>query len=385
LLSTAATLVVLLPWALRNRREHGVLSFSDEHGGITALIGANPNSEGTYTRALNRMFKDLTGRSVIAEPHRETDRLAFDLAKDWTRFEPGYASAWRAEAERLFWSEWHLLYWPIGRPGVLVGPAQRWFAPRMEVATRSPMVLVRPVRAVRRRRRAGRRRAPAAPAGADPLPAGADRHVHGLLRRAALPRPHRDDGVPIAAFALHRLWSLARTGVARAGARGARARGDPDRHRTGRRGRVDGGGVVDLGGGRTPARHAPLGGDVWTVDGKAVLAKWRRHGPTVGPSPIAGAPNGVHVTAGADGRAAAEVLVASLPAGRYHLDGEVERDEARDARGSSAAPAGELRLTLADAARAQPLAEPIALAPQARAAIHARFTHRAARCACWRW
>jgi len=91
-------------------------------------------------------------------------------------------------------------------------------------------------------------------------------------------------------------------------------------------------------------RHARWAATVWTVDGKAVLAKVGRHGPTVGPSPIAGAPNGVHVTAGADGRAAAEVLVASLPAGRYHLDGEVERDEARthaDPRGAR----GELRLT----------------------------------------
>ena len=73
-LTTAATLVVLLPWAVRNQRLHGALKFTDDHGGITALIGANPNSEGTYTRALNRMFKDLTGRTVLDEPHAETDR-----------------------------------------------------------------------------------------------------------------------------------------------------------------------------------------------------------------------------------------------------------------------------------------------------------------------
>ena len=127
--------MVLLPWALRNPRQHGALYFTDDHGGITALIGANPNSEGTYTRALNQMFKDLTGRTVLDEPHAETDRLAFDLAKDWTRFEPRYALGLVIlKAERLFWSEWHLLYWPIGRPGVLVGAPARWFAARMNAA-----------------------------------------------------------------------------------------------------------------------------------------------------------------------------------------------------------------------------------------------------------
>ena len=51
-------------------RRAAQLYFTDDHGGITALIGANPNSEGTYTRALNQLFKDVTGRSVLDEPHR---------------------------------------------------------------------------------------------------------------------------------------------------------------------------------------------------------------------------------------------------------------------------------------------------------------------------
>ena len=42
-----ATLVVLLPWGIRHVRQSGSLYFTDDHGGITALIGANPNSEGT--------------------------------------------------------------------------------------------------------------------------------------------------------------------------------------------------------------------------------------------------------------------------------------------------------------------------------------------------
>ena len=117
-LATAATLVVLLPWAVRNLRQHGALYFTDDHGGITALIGANPNSEGTYTRALNRMFKDVTGRSVLDEPHRRDRSAAYDARQEWTRFEPRYALGLvTLKAERLFDPEWRLLYWPIGAPG----------------------------------------------------------------------------------------------------------------------------------------------------------------------------------------------------------------------------------------------------------------------------
>ncbi|HVU51501.1 MAG TPA: hypothetical protein VHL80_12485, partial [Polyangia bacterium] len=131
--AVAATLLVLSPWAIRHARESGHAYFTDDHGGVTALIGANPNSEGTYTRALNQMFRDLTGRGVLDEPHHEVDQAAYALAKDWTRFEPAYALGLGAKrAERLFDSERYLLYWPIFRPGVLVGPRGVWFAERRE-------------------------------------------------------------------------------------------------------------------------------------------------------------------------------------------------------------------------------------------------------------
>ncbi|HSZ83511.1 MAG TPA: hypothetical protein VLA14_14580 [Polyangia bacterium] len=131
--AVAATLLVLLPWGLRHVRQSGHLYFTDDHGGITALIGANPNSEGAYTRALNQMFRDLTGRGVLDEPHREVDHDAYALARDWTRFEPAYALGLSAKrAERLFDSERYLLYWSIFRPGVLVGPRGAWFAARRE-------------------------------------------------------------------------------------------------------------------------------------------------------------------------------------------------------------------------------------------------------------
>jgi hypothetical protein len=127
----ATTLLVLAPWGVRHVRQSGALYFTDDHGGITALIGANPNSEGTYTRALNRMFMDVTGRSVLDEPHRETDRAAYAIAREWFRFEPAYAfGLGTLKADRLFDPEHRLLYWSVFRPGVLVGPPAAWFAAR---------------------------------------------------------------------------------------------------------------------------------------------------------------------------------------------------------------------------------------------------------------
>ncbi len=125
----AAALLVLSPWAIRHLRQSGALYFTDDHGGITALIGANPNSEGTYTRALNQMFKDVTGRGVLDEPHRTTDQAAYAIAREWTRFEPRYTLGMiTLKTERLFDPEVRLLYWPIFRTGALVGPRAAWFA-----------------------------------------------------------------------------------------------------------------------------------------------------------------------------------------------------------------------------------------------------------------
>src|SRR4029078_2158448 len=123
----AATLVVLLPWGIRHLRQSGALYFTDDHGGITALIGANPNSEGTYTRALNRMFKDVTGRSGLDEPHHATDRAAYAIAREWFAYEPRYALGLATlKADRLFDPEHPLLYWSVFRPGVPVGRPPAW-------------------------------------------------------------------------------------------------------------------------------------------------------------------------------------------------------------------------------------------------------------------
>jgi 4-amino-4-deoxy-L-arabinose transferase-like glycosyltransferase len=128
-LSCAVAFLVLLPWGLRNQAVYGELFLTDSHGGHTALVGANPNSEGVYSRSLNRMFTEATGYVMLEPPHRESDRAAYALAKRWAAFEPDYAlGLLAAKADRLLTHERPLLYWPVYRQGVLAGDAQESFA-----------------------------------------------------------------------------------------------------------------------------------------------------------------------------------------------------------------------------------------------------------------
>ena len=127
-LAVGVTLLVLSPWAIRNLRVQGAPSFTDSHGGITALMGNYPNTEGTYARSLGLMFKELTGRTFLSEPHRETDRLAYGMAKRWMGFQPQWTAGMIAlRLERLFAPERGLLYWSLYRPGVLPRHAADWF------------------------------------------------------------------------------------------------------------------------------------------------------------------------------------------------------------------------------------------------------------------
>ena len=130
-LSCAVAALLLSPWAVRNRLRYGETFVSDSHGGITALVGANPNTDGRYSRSLNRMFHEATGYTVLAEPHREADRAARSLALPWMRFDPAFTFGLvLAKAERLLVHERALLYWPLFRAGVLpepaLGLASRW-------------------------------------------------------------------------------------------------------------------------------------------------------------------------------------------------------------------------------------------------------------------
>jgi len=130
-LSAAVATLLLSPWAARNWLRYGELFVGDSHGGITALVGANPDTDGRYSRSLNRIFHEVTGYTVLAEPHREADRAALSLALPWIRFDPAFTLGLvLAKAERLLVHERALLYWPIFRAGVLSEPAQgtasRW-------------------------------------------------------------------------------------------------------------------------------------------------------------------------------------------------------------------------------------------------------------------
>ena len=130
-ISCAVAALLLAPWAVRNRLRYGETFVSDSHGGETALVGADPNSDGRYSRSLNRMFHEATGYTILAEPHREADRAALSLARRWMRFDPAFTLGLvLAKAERLLVHERALLYWPLFRAGVLSEPAlslaSRW-------------------------------------------------------------------------------------------------------------------------------------------------------------------------------------------------------------------------------------------------------------------
>jgi len=325
------TLLVLAPWAVRHVRESGALYFTDDHGGITALIGANPNSEGTYTRALNQLFRDVTGKSVLDEPHHEVDRAAYALANEWMRFEPRYALGLAImKAERLFDPERRLLYWPVFRPGVLVGRTGTWFDARQagigDAADAFGVVL-------------------AALALAGVGVAAARRRwvllalVPFQLALAATytlffaePRyriPIELLALPFVALAIIELGRAGHALVAAARRRAWR----------------------DL----VPPLHAPAAGlalvltwhlgwpalldegaqlraryrwavTEWQVDGRARPCMWRPAGPPLPASPIEGAPNGVWLRAIAGGavQAALEIGAGPLPAGRYALHAQLE-------------------------------------------------------------
>jgi hypothetical protein len=120
--------LMLVPWAVRNRLRYGETFFTDSHGGLTALVGANPNTDGCYSRSLNRMFRDVTGFTLLAEPHRDADRVALAAAKTWIGYDPLFTVGLLAsKAERLLVHERALLYWPLFRAGVLPPPYQAFF------------------------------------------------------------------------------------------------------------------------------------------------------------------------------------------------------------------------------------------------------------------
>ena len=127
-IACAVALLVLSPWAVRNRLRYGETFFTDSHAGLTALVGANPNTDGCYSRSLNRMFHDVTGFALLSEPHREADRKALAVAKTWITYDPLFTlGSLASKAERLLVHERALLYWPLFRAGVLPEPYRAFF------------------------------------------------------------------------------------------------------------------------------------------------------------------------------------------------------------------------------------------------------------------
>ena len=364
-IGVAATLAVLLPWGIRHVRQSGQLYFTDDHGGITALIGANPNSEGTYTRALNRMFKDVAGRSVLDEPHRETDRAAFAIAREWFAFEPRYALGLAVmKADRLFDPEHRLLYWSLLRPGVLVGPRAQWLAAHRAGITGyadwfgimvAGLALAGVAAAVARRRW--------------PLLALLP-FMLALVATYTLffaePRyrlPIEILAFPFVALALAEIAAAVAAGVRRSRAGAVHAS----------RAlvpalvlvvvwRVAGPAVIDWGAGLR-ARHR------WAIceaelDGQRRLLLWARQAPAAGRSPLAGAPEGVSVRDAGATPVALRLRLGGgpLPPGKYTLEFPLE------------AGAG-------DGYRAEMAGSQAAVSPQAQATLTAEIAHPGGRLA----
>ncbi|HVT08577.1 MAG TPA: hypothetical protein VHO67_14060 [Polyangia bacterium] len=339
--SVAATLVVLAPWGIRHLRESGALYFTDDHGGVTALIGANPNSEGTYTRALNRMFNDVTGRSVLAEPHHETDQIAYGIVREWWRYEPGYALGLAVtKAERLFDPEDRLFYWPMFRPGVLVGAAATRVASHHDALAALGHGFGLAVLAL----------------GLFGVAAAAARRRWGLLALLpfqlsltatytiffAEPRyrlPIEMLAFPFVALALAELIGLGAAIARRPAGEIARARPAL----------VAGAATVLVwwigwprlveAGLTLRARHRWAATEVALItEPRPRLLLWRAAPPLAATSPLAGAPEGVHLRAGAGGTARAQLQLAggALPAGTYDLTARIAAQKGGGARATLA-------------------------------------------------
>jgi hypothetical protein len=322
----ATTALVLLPWGIHHLRESGDFYLTDDHGGITALIGANPNSEGTYTRALNALFKDVSGRSVLDQPHRATDRAASAMAREWLRFEPGYTLGMAIlKAERLFDPEQRLLYWPVLRNGVLVGRQAAFVAGHRQGIGDAADAIGLGIAALALAGAAialARRRWTLLALLPFQLALAATYTIFFAEPRYRMPIEML--AFPFAAVALvdgaGALVALLAAAVRRDRARAAAA------------GVVLGAALAALvawrllwpvmidWGAALRARHR------WAVtevdaDGQKRLLLWKPAPPLAPASPLAGAPNGVHVRLADRGRATARVALGGgdLPAGRYAL------------------------------------------------------------------
>jgi hypothetical protein len=272
------------------------------------------------------MFKDVSGRSVLDEPHRATDQAAYSIVREWTRYEPRYTLGLVAlKADRLFDPEIRLLYWPIFRPGVLTGRRAAWFAAHhdgLEALADAFGLAVMGLTLVGIVVAIGRRRWTLLALLPFQLALVATYTLFFAEPRYRLPIELL--ALPFVALALGEIVLLGR-------ALAARSRGEARRSSL-----TLGGGlmVIVLGrlcwpalldGGRAlRARHRWAATEVsWLAPpgSRPRLLLWRPAPPYPMPSPIEGAPNGVHLRVGADGAARAHVRLGGgpVPAGGYVL------------------------------------------------------------------
>ena len=312
--------VVLLPWGIRNQLRYGEFFITDSHGGHTALVGANPDTEGVYSRSLNQMFWLGTGYRLFDPKPRDADRAAYALAKSWARYEPAYAIGLvAAKADRLLTNERPLLYWPLYRESVLGDPPRAFFD-RYRAGIERLVDGFWYLLVGGGDRRAGGRggAAPVARAGAAAVPARADRALRDVLLRGPLPPGDRDLHVPL------RGGGAGVAGRPAAGPRAA-ARGDRRRARGGRAAaRLAGAGRARAAGLRDRHRWAVC---VCHAGEKTTLCNWRATERAAGAvSPVRGVWNGVglRMPIGSPGAVAAATEI-DLPPGRYRIRARADR------------------------------------------------------------
>lgn len=90
---------VLLPWALRNRRELGTFTFLTSTGGIGLFTGNNDNATGDWYPWQPDLERQRPG--VFAGSAVEVDRAAREEAVEWIRANPGRAARLYLQKLRL--------------------------------------------------------------------------------------------------------------------------------------------------------------------------------------------------------------------------------------------------------------------------------------------
>jgi hypothetical protein len=304
---------------------------------------------------------------VLDEPHHATDQAAYSIVREWTRYEPRYTLGLVAlKADRLFDPEIRLLYWPIFRPGVLIGARAAWFAARHDSIESFAdafglavmgLTLAGIVVAIARRRWTLLALLPFQ------LALVATYTLFFAEPRYRLPIELL--AFPFVVLTLGELVRLTRAVL-------ARSRGELRRSSL-----MFGAALIVVvlwrlvwpalldGGKSLRARHrwaateASIDASWRAPPGTATrLLLWRPAPPYPLPSPIEGAPNGVHLRVAADGTARAHVRLAggSVPPGRYLLS--------LTATDESEAP---VRLSFADV--------DVEVDPRAPAAIDVPLTH----------